>query len=64
MSKILYAMVTQDKYQLPILVTDTGRELSKILGLNPDTVAQYIYHDKTKVHSKYPRYIKVEVDDE
>lgn len=62
---MVYVAVTQDKYQLPIFIADTGRELSRMLGLSPDSVVAYITrYKRLKGYKKYPKYIRVEVDDD
>lgn len=53
----LYMRVTSDKYELPIAVADSKRELAEMQGLTPSTVRS-AYSLKTKT------YIEVEVEDE
>ena len=58
----LYLMVTNDKYQLPLFVADTARELSKMCGVPANTI--YCMMSKYK-HGKikFSRFICVEVDE-
>lgn len=53
----LYMRVTSDKYELPIAVADSKKELAEMQGLTPSTVRS-AYSLKTKT------YIEVEVEDE
>jgi len=53
----LYMRVTSDKYELPLAVAESKRELAKIQGLTPNAVySAYSLGSKT--------YLIVEVDDE
>ena len=38
----LYMKVTKDKYELPIAVADTPRELSKMVGIKAQSISRYI----------------------
>lgn len=42
----LYMKCTTDKYELPIAVADSPRELAKILGTTPNTVSSSINHGR------------------
>lgn len=53
----LYMRVTSDKYELPLAVADSKRELAEIQGLSVSAVRS-AYSLKTKT------YIEVEVEDE
>lgn len=53
----LYMRVTSDKYELPLAVADSKRELAEIQGLSVSAVKS-AYSLKTKT------YVKVEVEDE
>lgn len=60
---MLWLAVTPDKYELPIAVADTARELSKILGLSSHQVTSlYHLHNKGEI-KEYRKYkiVKVEV---
>ena len=57
----LYLEVTADKYELPLIVADSVKELAAKCGSNPNTIHKYFNHVKNgKI--KRPRFIKVEVD--
>lgn len=63
MDKYLWMAVTPDKYELPIAVADTARELSRMLGSNNNLVSkQYCQHNKNK-SKKWTKYkiVKIKV---
>lgn len=56
----VYMMVTGDKYQLPVYIADTAKELSKICGTSTNTIYSIVSkykHGKIK----YPRFICVKI---
>ena len=59
---ILYMKVTKDKYELPIAVAGTIRELAMMLGIRESSVNHQFYRQK-KYGTKCG-YVKVEIDDE
>lgn len=59
---ILYMMVTNDKYELPIAVADNAHELADMLGIKHGTVHSLMWRAR-KLHIKC-QYIKVEIDEE
>lgn len=60
--KNLYLWVTMDKYELPLFVADSPRELAEVCGVKPETI--YGMASRYK-HGKIPRtqYVRVEVDE-
>lgn len=59
----LYMAITQDKYALPIAISESCRGLERQLGLKASSIASYIYHIKSgRIKTKYPRYISVEIE--
>ena len=40
--KYLYIATTKDKYELPIAVADSTKELAEMLGLDHKTVSMYM----------------------
>ena len=57
---VLWLKITKDKYELPVAVAESPRELEQMLGLSRKTVSKQIWYakkNKTKC-----QYIKVEVD--
>jgi hypothetical protein len=52
--------ITQDKYQLPVMVADSVIELAKLCGVKEDTVWSVLSHAR-KRGTKYPKYVAVEV---
>ena len=49
----MYLAVTSDKYELPIAVAGTARELAKMLGVSANSISSSIYRvykgKKTKI---------------
>lgn len=61
---MIWLAVTPDKYELPIAVADTARELSELLGLHKNAATKLYYlHSKgiCKQHIKY-KIVKVKED--
>lgn len=56
----VYMLVTQDKYELPLIVTDTMAELARRTGQKRSSVASAISHANKKGFKS--RYIKVIID--
>lgn len=44
---IVYMKVTRDKYELPIAVADSVRELSRMTGTTENSIWSNITHQKT-----------------
>ena len=59
----LFLRITQDKYQLPIAVAGSVRELARMIGVSRNTIASAICHGE-KQHWKKPAYVRVEAEDE
>lgn len=57
----LYIKVTQDKFELPIAVADTARELADMVGTSKNTVYSSIWHEKNG--NTWSNYKKVEVEE-
>ena len=60
-SMTLYMEITQDKYQLPLIVADTPKELARLCGVNTQYIWTYLNHVKNG-RIKKPKFIKVEVE--
>lgn len=60
---MVYMKVTQDKYQLPLVVAESEKELCELLGLKIGAVRQYIKYS-TEHNLQYPRYIAVDLTEE
>ena len=58
----VYMLVTKDKYELPLVVADTIRELADKCGVEPITIRSFISHQKSK--GRPSKYIRVDFDDE
>lgn len=57
----LYICIEKDKYELPLAVADSQRELARMLGVNSRAVSQGIYNSRKGKNSKYK---EVMVDDD
>lgn len=53
----LYMKVTNDKYELPVAVADTGRELAEMVGTTKNTIF-------SSISKGYRQYQRVEVEDD
>lgn len=53
----LYMLVTKDKFELPIAVAESTRELAMMLGVSPNIVS-------SSYSKKYSNWKKVEIEDE
>lgn len=60
MTKAIYMKVTQDKYELPLVVADTVAELARLTGQKRSSVASALSHAKKKGFNS--SYVKVIVD--
>lgn len=54
-------LVTKDKYELPLAVADTRKELGKMLGVSPITIANSITRAQKDGHRS--KYVRVEFSD-
>lgn len=59
----LWLMITTDKYELPLIVADSPKELAKLAGVSYQNIKTSIYL-KNKGKIAYSKYVKVEVDDD
>ena len=55
----LYLKVTKDKYELPVAVADSKKELARILGLHPSGLYRAFIHGQGN-----SCYVEVEVEDD
>lgn len=58
--RAVYMLVTQDKYELPLVVADTVAELARITGQKRSSIASAMSHANKKGFSS--RYKKVVID--
>jgi len=61
----LWLAVTPDQYELPMVVADTAKELSKLLGITENFVYQTLcWHNKGKIKEwKNYKIIKLDVSE-
>ena len=57
----LYIMVTRDKYELPMIVTESTRELADFAGVRLNAIHCAISNKKNNGR-KFSRFVKVEID--
>jgi len=58
----VYLSVTSDKYELPVAIGDSPKELGAILGVTNNAISSAIGHNKTGL-IRGTKYIKVWIDD-
>lgn len=62
MKNVVYMQISRDKYELPLAVGDSVRELSKILGVSENAISRTVNSSGGK--GGFRKYIKVKVEDE
>lgn len=63
----IYMEVTTDKFELPLCIADSIKELSAISGVNYDTVKKQIYRQNNKRKREWRsdrKFISVEIDND
>lgn len=59
----LILAVTPDKYELPLYVADTVREMARIVGMRENNVSSLISKHKSGKRSGY-KFLRIEVEDD
>lgn len=59
----LYMEVTSDKYELPVAVAESPKELAEMTNVNSSAIRSAIHHMK-EPGRKRSKYVKLEVEDE
>ncbi len=60
----IWMKVSDDKYELPVMIADTQLELANMLGISPNTIASSMSHNRARgVYTPYRR-IEIEEGDE
>lgn len=62
MSNVIWMEVTADKYELPVRICDSAKELAWYTGVRPATIASEASRQKRGL-LKRARYVKVVIDD-
>lgn len=57
----VFMMITKDRYELPLAVADTRRELGRMLGVSPITIANSI--TRAGNNGQKSQYIRVDFPD-
>ena len=61
MGKYIWMAVTADKYELPIAISDTARELGEMFGVTAKTVVSSAFRNESGLVNGF-KYVKVEND--
>lgn len=59
---VVYMEITKDKYELPVAVADTYKELGEMSGVAPWTICNAIRY--SFINGSKCKYVKVILDDE
>lgn len=59
----VYMEITLDKYELPVAVADSVKELAKLRNISADTIYNVMYHSKIKGFKRC-KYIKIELEED
>ena len=58
----VYMEVTKDKYELPVAIADSVKELARIRNVSANYISSRICHCKTNGHRS--KYVRVVIEDE
>lgn len=61
---IVWMQVTKDKYELPVAIADSCKELAEIVGKTSNTVSSSITHSKERGNWTPYRKVEITEDDE
>lgn len=62
---VLWLKVTQDKYELPMVVADSPKELARIVGTTAHNIHSTITHHKRAMdHRVVCPYVRVEIEED
>lgn len=61
-TRSLYLLISSDKYELPLAVADTTRELSALIGVREDAIRSAM--SKARKRGNRCRYVKVVIEEE
>ena len=64
MKRVVYMMITKDKYELPMVVADTPRELASICGVSPSSISHQVLRREAGTLKHRSKYVRVIIDDE
>ena len=59
---IIWMKVTNDEYELPVVVANSRAELARKLGIKPNTIATAIH--RAKKDGSRQQFVKVVIDDD
>lgn len=58
----VWMYVTMDKYELPIYVADSVKELAQLVGTSTKHIHSAIWHARQRKNGR-SKFVKVEIDD-
>lgn len=57
----IWMKVTDDKYELPVMVAESQMELASMLGISPNTIASSMSHHRAT--GGYTPYRRIEIEE-
>ena len=63
MEKRIWMKVTNDKYEYPIEIADSARQLAIKCGTTAESIRSAIYHSKKTGHKSIYKCVKLEEDE-
>lgn len=63
MEKRIWMKVTNDKYEYPVEVADSARQLAIKCGTTAESIRSAIYHSKKTGHKSIYKCVKLEKDE-
>lgn len=64
MKRAVYMMVSRDKYELPMAVADTLKELGGILGVSHTSISHQIRRQEAGTMKRRSKYVKVMIEED
>lgn len=58
----VWMAVTKDRYELPVAVADTERELAGLMGVHPDTIRGVL--QRARKSGRRCKYVKVQLQED
>lgn len=66
--KYYFMMVSNDKYELPLCVAESVKELAEMVGIKPNSITVALLRGREKgnkkIYAKKYKFIKVEISNE
>ena len=58
----VYMLVTADKYELPILITESLAEMSRLTGFKKTKISEFIARKSERLRYINAKFIKIEIE--